>query len=153
MKIPKDPKPCYVCEDGHLHYDVRDVRITHRGLQTLVTDIAGGYCDSCGEIDFDPSTDSARRYAAAGDKLVLENREIAKRNAQSLKAARRKLKLTQAEAATFAGGGHNAFSRYETGSAQPVAAVVHLFELLARHPELLPEMRELAKRGGRGLVA
>jgi HTH-type transcriptional regulator/antitoxin MqsA len=45
----------------------------------------------------------------------------------------------------IAGGGHNAFSRYETGAAQPVAGVVHLFTLLARHPELLDEVRTMSQ--------
>ncbi|MGZ8218763.1 type II toxin-antitoxin system MqsA family antitoxin [Methylomagnum sp.] len=48
---------------------------------------------------------------------------------------------TQAEAAKLAGGGKNAFSRYEHGQAKPVAAVVNLFRLLDRHPELLDELR------------
>jgi len=41
----------------------------------------------------------------------------------------------------IAGGGHNAFSRYERGEAKPVAAVVNLFRLLDRHPELLKELK------------
>ncbi len=52
-----------------------------------------------------------------------------------------KLKLTQADAAELTGGGHNAFSRYERGEAKPMAAVVNLFRLLDKHPELLKELR------------
>jgi len=40
----------------------------------------------------------------------------------------------------------SAFSRYENGSATPVAAVTTLFALLENHPELLPEARALAGR-------
>jgi len=54
---------------------------------------------------------------------------------------RKKLKLTQQEAARLAGGGKNAFSRYERGQAKPVAAVVNLFRLLDRHPDLLQELK------------
>lgn len=54
---------------------------------------------------------------------------------------RKKLKLTQQEAAKLAGGGKNAFSRYERGQAKPVAAVVNLFRLLDRHPDLLRELK------------
>ncbi|MDP2254250.1 MAG: type II toxin-antitoxin system MqsA family antitoxin, partial [Thiobacillus sp.] len=54
---------------------------------------------------------------------------------------RKKLKLTQQEAAILTGGGKNAFSRYERGEARPLAAVVNLFKLLDKHPELLKEIR------------
>ena len=80
-----------------------------------------------------------------GDELVLKARAAAQKQGRKLRELRTKLNITQAEANELAGGGHNAFSRYETGAAQPVAAVVHLFELLERHPELLKEARELVK--------
>lgn len=43
--------------------------------------------------------------------------------------------------AAITGGGPNAFSRYERGKARPVAAVINLFRLLDKHPELLAELR------------
>jgi len=46
----------------------------------------------------------------------------------------------QHEAAALTGGGHNAFSRYERGEAEPVVAVVNLFRLLDKQPELLKEL-------------
>jgi HTH-type transcriptional regulator/antitoxin MqsA len=42
----------------------------------------------------------------------------------------------------IAGGSDNAFSRYERGQAQPVAAVVNLFRLLDIQPELLKELKK-----------
>jgi HTH-type transcriptional regulator/antitoxin MqsA len=84
---------------------------------------------------FDP--ESAQRYAAAGDALVLQSR---KREQRELKRIRQKLDLTQQAAAEITGGGHNAFSRYERGTAQPMPAVVNLFRILDRHPELLREI-------------
>ena len=59
----------------------------------------------------------------------------------NLTRIRKKLKLTQQEAAKLAGGGKNAFSRYERGQAKPVAAVINLFRLLDRHPNLLREIK------------
>jgi HTH-type transcriptional regulator/antitoxin MqsA len=56
------------------------------------------------------------------------------------KRIRQKLNLSQQAAARLTGGGHNAFSRYERGAAQPLPAVVNLFRLLDRHPELLGEI-------------
>jgi len=41
----------------------------------------------------------------------------------------------------FYGGGVNAFSRYENGKTKPPLALVKLFKLLDRHPDLLDELR------------
>ena len=97
--------------------------------------LAGWRCGACGEVEFD--RESARRYAAAGDELVLRAREIER---TEIRRIRRKLGLSQASAARLTGGGHNAFSRYERGQAVPLPAVVNLFKLLDKHPELLKEL-------------
>ena len=128
---------CTNCETGHLHRAIRDVKIIRQSLKATVKNIAGLFCDKCNEIEFDDNTDSAQRYAAAGDKLVLKNREAA---AAALRLQRKRLKLTQTQASIITGGGHNAFSRYETGAAQPLPAVVNLFKLLDKHPEMLKEL-------------
>jgi HTH-type transcriptional regulator / antitoxin MqsA len=60
--------------------------------------------------------------------------------ASELASIRKRLKLTQAQAAQIAGGGKNAFSRYERGQTKPMAAVVNLFKLLDKHPELVKEL-------------
>jgi HTH-type transcriptional regulator/antitoxin MqsA len=60
--------------------------------------------------------------------------------ASELESIRKRLKLTQAQAAKLAGGGKNAFSRYERGQAKPVAAVINLFKLLDKHPDLIKEL-------------
>jgi len=86
-------------------------------------------------VEFD--ADSARRYAAAGDELVLRERE---QHSKEIRRIRRKLGLSQIAAARLTGGGHNAFSRYERGEAMPMPAVVNLFRLLDRHPELLKDL-------------
>jgi HTH-type transcriptional regulator/antitoxin MqsA len=54
---------------------------------------------------------------------------------------RKKLALDQREAAEIFGGGINAFSRYENGKTKPPLALVQLFKVLDRHPELLDEIR------------
>lgn len=45
------------------------------------------------------------------------------------------------QAAQLAGGGKNAFSRYERGQAKPMAAVINLFRLLDSHLEWLDELK------------
>jgi putative zinc finger/helix-turn-helix YgiT family protein len=54
---------------------------------------------------------------------------------------RKKLALDQRQAAAILGGGTNAFSRYENGKTKPPLALVKLFMVLDRHPNLLNEVR------------
>jgi HTH-type transcriptional regulator/antitoxin MqsA len=110
-------------------------RISHKGVSAEVKGISGRRCSSCGEIEFDRR--SAKRYAAAGDKLVLQARS---EQGSEIRRIRRKLGLTQALAADLTGGGHNAFSRYERGESTPLPAVMNLLRLLDRHPDLLKEL-------------
>jgi HTH-type transcriptional regulator/antitoxin MqsA len=109
--------------------------VTVKGGATATVHHLSGVRCTCGEVEFDDV--SQARYVAAGDRLVLEDRALV---ATQLKLARKRLHLTQRQASKIAGGGHNAFSRYERGSAIPVQAVKHLFYLLNLHPELLDEL-------------
>ncbi|HEX7369981.1 MAG TPA: type II toxin-antitoxin system MqsA family antitoxin [Rhodanobacteraceae bacterium] len=102
---------------------------------TLVAGLSGVRCTACGEVYLDEV--SHARYAAAGDARVLARRD---EDRAMLVRVRKKLKLTQQQAAELTGGGHNAFSRYERGEARPMPAVVNLFRLLDRHPNLLKDV-------------
>ena len=112
--------------------------VEHGGASSVVADLSGWRCAACGEILFD--ADSAARYAAAGDYLVLQDRDHQRRE---IRRIRRKLGLSQARAAALTGGGPNAFSRYELGKARPMPAVINLLRLLDKHPELLHELPTL----------
>jgi HTH-type transcriptional regulator/antitoxin MqsA len=109
--------------------------IDYAGLKATVEGLSGWRCNSCGEVEFD--NESARRYATAGDELVLRERE---RQSKEIRRIRRKLGLSQIAAARLTGGGHNAFSRYERGEAMPMPAVINLFRLLDKHPQLLKDL-------------
>lgn len=69
-------KPCPVCDVGQMHYQIKAVKIHCRGLSAKVPAVAGWHCDSCEEIDFDETTDSGDRWAAAGDQLVHQVRML-----------------------------------------------------------------------------
>lgn len=128
---------CMNC-DAHssmTRFEDETFTIEHAGMTARVEGLSGWRCDACNEVEFD--AESAQRYVAAGDELVLRNRE---RVIEEIRRIRRKLGLSQAAAARLTGGGHNAFSRYERGEAMPLPAVVNLFRLLDRHPELLKEL-------------
>jgi HTH-type transcriptional regulator/antitoxin MqsA len=129
-------RPCVSCANGAMQaFAGETFALTHDGLEESLSNLAGWRCGECGEVEFD--ADSARRYAEAGDRLVQRARS---RKQADLRRVRRKLGLSQQRAALLTGGGHNAFSRYERGEAEPMPAVVNLFRLLDRHPELLDEL-------------
>jgi HTH-type transcriptional regulator/antitoxin MqsA len=109
--------------------------VAYAGTTARVEGLSGWRCGACGEVEFDAR--SARAYAAAGDALVMRHRA---EQADEFRRIRRKLGLSQVAAARLTGGGHNAFSRYERGEAAPLAAVVNLFRLLDKHPELLKDL-------------
>lgn len=110
--------------------------ITFRNLKADVEGLSGFRCGACGEIEYDQI--SAERYAQASDALVLQDRRAV---GEDLRRIRKKLHLNQIEASALTGGGHNAFSRYETGKVSPPPAVVNLFRLLERHPDDIDELR------------
>ncbi len=111
-------------------------RVSYRGLVADVEGLSGFRCGTCGEIEYDQA--SAERYAQASDALVLQDRRAV---GEDLRRIRKKLRLNQAEASALTGGGHNAFSRYETGKVSPPPAVVNLFRMLERHPDDIKALR------------
>jgi HTH-type transcriptional regulator/antitoxin MqsA len=119
-----------------LVHEVKDVPYEYKGNVIVVAQVSGWHCSVCQEVEFDPG--EGVRFAEAIDRFAAE---VDARDAAELARIRRKLKLTQQEAAKITGGGPNAFSRYERGKAKPLAAVTNLFRLLDRHPELLEELR------------
>jgi HTH-type transcriptional regulator/antitoxin MqsA len=130
-------RKCLNCEaqKAMARFENETFAIEHAGITAMVEGLSGWRCGACGEVEFD--SDSARRYAAAGDELVRRDRE---RVAEEIRRIRRKLGLSQLAAARLTGGGHNAFSRYERGETAPLPAIVNLFRLLDKHPELLKEI-------------
>ncbi len=123
---------CHLCGAGTLHDGVKTILQKYKG-QVFSSDAHGAFCDHCedGFVEFDANEETA--WLAFRDQV--DAAEVAE-----LARIRKKLKLTQMQAARLAGGGKNAFSRYERGQAKPVAAVINLFRLLDSHPELLGEL-------------
>ena len=137
-------RKCVNCEarKGMTRFENETFTIDHNGMSAKVEGLVGWCCSACGEVEFD--AESARRYVAAGDELVLRERE---RQSKDIRRIRRKLGLSQGDAARLTGGGHNAFSRYERGEAMPMPAVLNLFRLLDKHPELLKDLTKARNAG------
>ena len=97
--------------------------------------------------DFCPACDESITDMAETERVMREMQAFNKQvNAAIVDPAfifnvRKKLDLGQREAAEIFGGGINPFSRYENGKTKPPLALVKLFKLLDRHPDLLDELR------------
>ena len=126
---------CLNCEKGDMVRGKKDCVIEYRGRRTTIRAVEGWHCPECSEIEF--ANNEGVRYAEALENL--RNKVDAEESADLVRI-RKKLKLSQRRAAEIAGGGVNAFSRYENGKAKPVAAVVNLFRILDKHPELINEI-------------
>ena len=116
--------------------DKQDKKVNYRGKQMTIATVDGWHCPACGESEF--AKGEGKRYAQAVESF---REAIDKEESAELARIRKKLKLSQKEAAAIAGDGVNAFSRYEHGKSKPVAAVVNLFRILDKHPELVEECR------------
>lgn len=129
---------CPVCGAAELIHDTRDLPYTYKGETTIIAAVTGDFCPACAESILD---------AAESNRVMREMRAFSKQvNAAIVDPGfitnvRKKLDLDQREAAEIFGGGINAFSRYENGKTKPPLALVKLFKLLDRHPDLLQEVR------------
>jgi HTH-type transcriptional regulator/antitoxin MqsA len=128
---------CPVCGAAELIHDTRDLPYTYKGETTVIAAVTGDFCPACAESVLE---------AAESNRVMREMRAFSKQvNAAIvdpgfITRVRKKLNLDQREAAEIFGGGINAFSRYENGKTKPPLALVKLFKLLDRHPDLLDEL-------------
>lgn len=130
-------KFCLQCQDGtKLKMETRDVAVEVRGESCIVPKVTGWHCPVCGDIEYTDKDSSDRMW----DAVETLGAKAKARDVALLVHARKRLKLTQKQAAQLTGGGHNAFSRYERGEAVPMLAVINLFKLLDKHPELIKEL-------------
>lgn len=129
---------CLICGGAELAPDVRDMPYRYKGESTLILGVTGDYCSACGEAVL--THDEAMRVSE--QMSVFERRvNAAAVDPAFISAVRKKFDLDQREAGEIFGGGVNAFSRYENGKTTPPLALIKLFKLLDRHPELFEEVR------------
>ncbi len=129
---------CPVCGEAELIHDTRDLPYTYKGETTVIPAVTAEFCSACDEsITGMGETERVMREMQAFNKQV--NAAIV--DPAFIVNVRKKLDLGQREAGELFGGGINAFSRYENGKTKPPLALVKLFKLLDRHPDLLGEVR------------
>lgn len=128
-------KNCPVCGRGQLERRTQRQVFRYQG-KTFRYDQPGAWCDACHEgildtADMDATERLLFDFRASVDGYL---------TTAEIRRIRKKLGLTQKQAGQLFGGGHNAFSRYESGSARPPKSTDTLLRLLDTHPELLTEI-------------
>ena len=127
---------CPVCGSAELVHDTRDIPHIYKGETTVIPAVTGDFCPSCGEVILDKEHgDRLSQLMGIFQRQV--NASIV--DPSFIANVRKKLLLDQREAAELFGGGINAFSRYENGKTKPPLALVKLFNVLERHPDLKNE--------------
>lgn len=131
---------CPCCGAAELIQDTRDIDYTYKGQTTVIKQVEGLYCPSCGESLTGPEeTERTMRLMNEFIKQVNAATDIPR----FIQHARKLLNLEQKEAGEIFGGGVNAFSRYETGKASPPKSLLLLLALLEKKPTLLNELKTL----------
>ncbi len=120
-----------------LRRDTRDMSYTYKGEKTRIPAVTGDFCLACGEVVL--NREHGDRYS---EMIGSFQRQVnaAYVDPDYIAKVRRKLDLDQRQAAELFGG-VKAFSRYENGKTRPPLALIKLFKLLDRHPDLLEEVR------------
>lgn len=129
---------CPICGSMELDYKIEDIAHSHKGYTGSIRNVMGSQCRRCHEWTF--------RFAEAQyvtNEMLLFNSRVPPASVideKFVERVRKKLDLNQRQAAAIFGGGINAFSRYENGSARPSLALIKLLAILDRHPQLLDEI-------------
>ena len=146
---------CPTCAIGNLVLDTRNRRYTYKGKSTTIRRVTGRYCDKpeCQEVvmEMGESIRTTQEMLAFNKKVNAMLTPI-----DLLANVRQRFKLTQQQAAKVFGGGANAFSRYESGKTKPPVALVKLFRILDKHPDLFQEvssMNAAARKTGKTVAA
>jgi putative zinc finger/helix-turn-helix YgiT family protein len=132
---------CPKCKSSQTESITYSDTVEFRGMDLDVEDLQESNCQACNYKWINPSQRSHNNsaiktaYASARDELrekqgLMTGNEIAK--------IRESLALNQREAATFFGGGYNAFNKYESGEVLQSFAMDRLLRLTSAvgHPAL-----------------
>lgn len=135
MAKKKSTIACPVCL-GDTVRGIRSREITYKG-HTVIIDQPAYYCDACDEALM-IGEDS---ILASNTFDYLRGRVDGVLPSFAVRIVREALSLSQRQASMLFGGGRNAFQKYESGGVHTSSAMSKLLTLLARHPELLDELR------------
>ena len=130
-----EKKKCPFCENGYLERKTIKETYEYKGHK-IEFDQPGEYCNSCEEGILN-GNDLKINKKILHDWQTLADGFLP---SDEVRRIRKKLGLTQHQAAEVFGGGPNAFSRYECGESLQLKSTDNLLRLLDKHPHLLDEV-------------
>jgi len=131
---------CPICEEGLLHQKVSQNPATYKGQKTNI-DFHYSLCDACGS----EQSDAAQLRANKRAMMAFRKKIDGLLTGAEVYELRKRLGLTQSEAAQVFGGGPVAFSKYENDD---VAQSESMDKLLRLAAELPIAYERLAQRAG-----
>lgn len=130
-------KMCQICGDGKLHVESEKNTVEYNGSTTEL-DTFFSVCDACGseQSDGQQLRDSKRKMIAFKKYVdgLLSGSEV--------RSIRKRLNITQSEAAEVFGGGPTAFSKYETDDIIQAEAMDNLLRM-ASTPKGFRELQRI----------
>jgi HTH-type transcriptional regulator/antitoxin MqsA len=128
---------CPLCGEGHLVEHTHDRNGDIDGFRYVVRGLRHSLCDHCGETITTPeqSRHNKRVIIEARDRAVAERNRVERLIPADILRIRKKLGLTQVQAARVFGGGTNAFGKYENGDVAPSDGMEKLLRLADTVPE------------------
>ena len=133
-------KLCPICEEGYLKPELGSNTVEYRGRSDNL-EFHFSVCDACGSEQSD--VDGLRKNKRATIKF--RKRVDGLLTGAQVRSIRKKLGLSQAEAARIFGGGPVAFSKYESDDVTQSAAMDKLLRLANEIPEAAKFLRNLAR--------
>ncbi|HEU4344421.1 MAG TPA: type II toxin-antitoxin system MqsA family antitoxin [Candidatus Binatia bacterium] len=134
---------CPICGEGPLRVQV-DKNVAEYKEHTGELDLHFFVCDACGS----EQTDATQLRANKRAMMAFKKRVDGLLSGAEVRALRRQLKLSQAEAAKVFGGGPVAFSKYESDDVAQSEAMDRLLRLVAAVPDALHYLQRQAGLGG-----
>lgn len=130
-----EKKKCSFCENGYLERKVLEETYEYKGHKITLNQ-PGEYCNSCEEAIFSGNDLKINKKTLHDWQTVADGFLPS----DEVRRIRKKLGLTQRQAAEIFGGGPNAFSRYECGDFVQMKSTDNLLRLLDKYPHLLEEI-------------
>ena len=125
---------CHEC-GSKMKRGSRSSTITYKGHSVEVSQ-PGWYCTKC-----DESVLTSEDIGATEPEFIkLKAHVEGVLDPETIRAVRKKLKLTQKKAGEILGGGPQAFQKYESGTSMTSVAMSNLLRLLAKDPRRLKEL-------------
>lgn len=134
--MSKDTSLCPLCDTGQLHEYTHERQEVIDGHKVVIPGLLHTLCNHCGEYITTPAQSRYNKQALIeARQRVVEERDRAQRlTPPDILRIRKKLGVTQVQAARVFGGGQNAFSKYENAEVAPSGGMEKLLRLADNIP-------------------